>query len=127
MLYSFLSPNRYKHPFFLSGRGGGGGGGGDVPPLNCLEIIVVTTLNSPVPSVLATLHIGDFLDIVLKPQGGNPVVVAQTAGADVAGSITSDVLPSLIRCITDGFRYNARVLEIDGGRCRVQIRPISQK
>jgi hypothetical protein len=113
--------------FFLSGRGGGGnGGGGEAPPLDCLALIVTTTLNSPVPSVLATLRVDDVLEIVLKQQGANRIVVAQTAGSDVAGSITSDILPNLIRCITQGIRYNARVLEIDGGRCRVQIRPVTQ-
>lgn len=106
------------------GNSGGGGGGGGIrasPTISCDTLIFRTPLNSPVPAVVRSLHVGDRLDVVaLSPSG--PAVVRDSGGND-AGSITSTQLLDLLACIAQGFRYSAVVFAISGGTVQVEIRP----
>jgi hypothetical protein len=106
----------------MSGHGGGGGGGGgsdDTP--QCDKLTTKVILNSPDSKVLNKLKVGDVLIVQLqKPTG--PVVVV-TRDGKVAGSITSAILTSLIRCLELGNQYVAEVLELSAGKCQVLIRP----
>jgi hypothetical protein len=125
----------------MSGGGGGGGdtwrpeptpvvrksglgeqGGGERPSTPC-DLVENTTLNSPVRAVIATLRVGDVLDVTLDP-GPPQRLLAQRGNGDIAGSITSPSMLQLIRCITRGnYSYEAEVLSIRGAICQVQIRP----
>ena len=111
----------------MSGPGGGGGGGGGVPPptgVDCLRLVIRTTLNSPNPKVVAKLKKNDQLAI--EAQGERGPVVAKDSGGNIAGTVTGQELLDLLRCIADGFEYIAIVREISGGKVDVEIRPKSK-
>lgn len=109
-----------------AGGGGGGGGGGFSPPsgTDCQLLVLRTTLNSPDHSVVSTLKKGSELDIEVTGKRG-PVVVKDSLG-NIAGSITSQQLLDLIKCIDDGNIYVAIVRDISGGKVDVEIRIKSQ-
>lgn len=99
---------------------GGGGGGGD-PSDNC-DIRERTRLNSPDRTVLSTLRVGDVLK--LRLENGPPVVLlALDPRGRPAGSITSPMLPQIVRCIRLGRTYEAEIQVINGAVCEIQIRP----
>lgn len=99
------------------GKGGGGGGGGQPDPC---EIVEITALNSVNRTVLATLRVGDVLDVVF--QAGPPQqLLAQTRGQTV-GSITSPSMPQIIQCIRAGHAYEAEIKSIRGAICQVEVR-----
>ncbi len=107
----------------MSGSGGGGGGFGGIRPGpsdvdNC-DIVETTTLSSPKPEVIATLAVGDLLDVSLSDR----VLLAVTSAGEVAGSLTPPALADLLRCIGTGHSYVAEVTTLSGGRCEVRIRP----
>lgn len=97
-------------------RGGGGGG----PDGNDCDLRFRTPLASPVAAVVSTLGPGDVLDLRLDDTGGVRVVVAVTAGGDVAGSIV-DHIRQLIRCIQEGNSYDATVHTVTGGAVVVDV------
>lgn len=103
----------------LAGGGGGGGGGSSSDPCHILEI---ANLNSVNRTALATLRIGDQLDVVLL-NGPPQRLLAETNGTTV-GSITSRSLPQLILCIAKGHAYQAEVAAISGAICQVRIHPL---
>lgn len=106
----------------MSGSGGGGGYASDETP-NCQLLSIQTSLASPIPAVVATLKIGDILDVVLTPPVG-PVQVITKSGKVAGAIITPPNLAQLIQCITDGNTYSARVLEINGANCKVLIKHV---
>jgi hypothetical protein len=88
----------------------------------CPDFFEPTVLSSPVPRVLAALKPGDKLNVeIFRLAGGRPLLVARADG-EIAGSITFAGAGQLIRCLTEGYRYIAIVLEVDGGDCSVEIR-----
>lgn len=99
-----------------SGGGGEGGTGGGDP----CSLIEDTNLNSPVPTVVATLKPGEVLAVRLVP--GPPVrVVVQTAAGLTAGSITGAKLPQIIKCLEAGVDYKADVVSVKGAAVRVRV------
>jgi len=86
---------------------------------DCSQLMVRTILASPVAAVLQSVNIGDQLLLRLEP--GRSVVIAVDPSGRAAGSIISPDLHNLIDCIRQGNSYTAKVLEIEGGRCVVQI------
>lgn len=101
-----------------SGSGGGGGGTSGEP----CDITELTTLNSPDRTVVATLRIGDVLEVRL--QAGPPRQLVAVAGSAVAGSITSPKSAQIIQCISQkGWTYVAEVRSIRGGLCQIEVRP----
>lgn len=95
---------------------GGEGGGGDDP----CAIHEVTTINSPDRTVLATLRVGEVLDLILD-NGPPRRLLARTAGGQIAGSITSPSLAQLIRCMQDDVAYGLEILSLRGAVCQVRI------
>jgi len=72
--------------------------------------------------VIAGVRVGDILNVVF--QAGPPQrLVAQTQAGAVAGSITSPLMPQIIRCIQNGYSYVAEVLSVHGAICQIRIRP----
>jgi len=109
----------------MSGSSGGGpirstggsfGGGQD----DC-DISEQTVLNSPVPSVIGSLAIGEELTVHFEP-GPPQRLVAQNNATQVAGSITSPAMVRLIACIQKGNEYVALVMKLSGGACTIDIR-----
>jgi hypothetical protein len=100
--------------------GGGTGGGGDGDdPCNIVEIV---PLNSPQPAVVATLSVGDVLDVNLNRQGANPVLEV-LANGHRAGALTHRNHVRIITCIDAGRTYRAVVVSIRGGSVEVRIEP----
>jgi hypothetical protein len=107
----------------VSGGGGGGGpgggfGGGDDTP--CDQLRFRTSIASPQPAA-SELKVGDVLRVELS--SGPPAVIHLVdSNGNVVGSLISRVA-DLLRCIQDGFDYEAEVMEINGGGIAVDVRP----
>lgn len=102
-----------------SGRGGGGGGG-DPDPCDIVEIV---PLNSPQPSVIATLTLGDVLIVNLNRSGPSPVLEILASGGRRAGALTHRNHVRIIGCIDAGRAYQAVVVNIRGGSVEVRVEP----
>lgn len=117
----------------MSGSGGGGGGGsggGGYSPTdskkNCEDLTFETMLNSPDPSVINQMSIGDILDVeIVATQGVNVVgALRRNTTRDLAGTIT-DYLRELLRCLqSSNVSYEAEVLSINGGIVRVRVESV---
>lgn len=111
-----------------SGFGPGGGfsgglGGGAIGENFCISVAEQTPLNSPVPHVISSLRVGDFLDLQIQGTPSRPILVAiDTKTSSVAGSVTFRNLPNLLNCISNGHQYIAEILSLSGGSCVVLIR-----
>jgi hypothetical protein len=112
----------------MSGSGGGSGrigvdGGGESSPGDCGSLVVETTLNSPVSAVVASLKKDDKLLVEVRVgSGGVNSLVAKNAAGQIAGSLTPPSLIKILKCIENGFRYVAVVLnDVKGGVVRVRI------
>lgn len=105
----------------MSGGGsyGGGGGGGPDEGVNCNSLRFRTSLNSPVPAVIATLKVKDELTLAQKKADG-PLLAIAPSGA-VAGSIAGSLLLQLLRCMEEGHGYKAVVIKVTGGNVEVEI------
>lgn len=92
--------------------------------MTCERFTEVTVLLKPDMAVLASLSVGDVLDIEIDPNVG---VVAMTAGQYV-GSIVIDPskMDKLIDCIDGGTCYKGTVIELDipNGVCRIRIHAV---
>ncbi len=100
------------------GKGSDGGGTG----AGACNIVERTKINSPDPTVRATLRQNDILDV--DYDAGPPKrLLARTTSGSTLGSITSPSMPQLIQCIISGYRYEAVVLAISGGMIEVQVQP----
>lgn len=107
----------------MSGSGGGGGGGGDPHPPSCETLAFVTQLVSTVPTVVATMKVGDVLDVALSSMKGQTIVQVLHNG-QVAGGLTGLDANRLRACMDDGHPYKATVLSINGGQVRVRVEHI---
>lgn len=104
----------------MSGGGGGGGGGGGSTPSPCETLRFEAQLTSPQAVVVATLSVGDFLDVALANLKGQTVVQVLKSG-QVAGGLTGPDAARLRACLDDGHNYVASVLGINGGQVRVRV------
>lgn len=108
-------------------RSSGGGSSGGAPEWSCLSLVKRVALNSPVPAVVASLHVSQVLELVRVPSttGGFGRIEAQTNTGVTAGSITFDGVRRLWDCMERGHRYDATVTEMPvGGRCVVELRHV---
>lgn len=104
----------------MSGSGGGGSfGGGGMSDFDCNNVYINTTIMSPDPTVLATVSQGDILVVSLRSATGPLVAVTDVGG--VLGTIATMELASLIKCISDGNAYKAKITEIIGGKVQILI------
>lgn len=96
---------------------GGVGGSGSA---DCTSLRLDKALEAPVPSVVATLTVGDVLAVALQP--GPPPVVALSAPAGLAGS----VVPTnrLLDCLRQGVPFEAEVTFANAGAVRVEVRAV---
>ena len=101
------------------GGGAGGGAGGNADPC---AIFQMAPLNSPRPSVVNTLAVGDILEISLNESSGRPVLEVISSGG-VAGALTHTGHVKLIDCIRQGRSYQAVVVSKSGGAVDLQVQP----
>lgn len=103
------------------GRGGGGGGGGSSDPC---DIVQTAALNSPKPTVVSTLNVGDVLDVVLGGSSARPILEVHTPAGSVAGSLTHRGHVEIIDCIAAGNTYEAVVVQKSGGIVTVRVQRV---
>lgn len=99
---------------------GGGSSTWDAPISSCDRLVIETQLSSPQPGVVATLQVGDVLEVALQQSGAVAVVVALRNGV-IAGGIAATSLNQLRECIEGGTIYEATVISVNGGQIRVRI------
>jgi hypothetical protein len=107
---------------------GGGGSGGEVPLLGprpevpCANLAFDTPLTSPDQAIVQTLSVRDLLSLELR-QGasGRNMVAAVTQAGHLAGAIT-DRTADLIRCLQEGFEFQAEITGINGGWVDLAVR-----
>ena len=102
---------------------GGGGDYGGVRPdkkIPCDQLVFQAILQSPEPTVVGQLKKDDILEVIAAGDTGPVNAVHSEHG--IAGSIVSNI-SNLLDCLTNGFEYSASVLESQGGRVTVEVRP----
>jgi hypothetical protein len=69
---------------------------------------------------VATLHVGDILEVRLSahPRTGADVL----NGGQVVGAVTGQKMYDLVRCLQNGYPFEAEVLVLNGGMCTVEVR-----
>lgn len=103
--------------------GGSGGdryyeptGGGDFQNCDLDEIIPV---NSPVPSVVNTINVGDPVDIVLASNPKRIQVI--TATGQTLGSLTWTGLARIMNCLENGETYKGEIISINNGAIEIRV------
>jgi hypothetical protein len=100
--------------------GGEGYGGGSGPRYTDCKLDIITHIATPNPAVIATLKVGDVLDVVLQAARGPVVLITKTK--QQAGGILPDAIAELIQCISEGNNYQAKVIDKKGGNVQVRIK-----
>lgn len=107
----------------------GSSGDGGIPSINrpnqnenCEGLVINTNLASPQVEVIETLSQGDILTIAIASDQG-PIQALNQEG-NLAGNIISREQVKLLNCIIAGTTYEAEVLSVIDGQCKVQIRSI---
>lgn len=107
----------------MSGGGGSSGGyfgGGPTEDVSCDKLSFEAQIVSPQPAIVATLSVGEMLDVELANVKSQLVVQATKAGQPVGGLAGPDAT-KLRNCLNDGHRYRAVVRFISGGQVRVHV------
>lgn len=105
----------------MSGSGGSGGpSGSNDGYTDCESLAFETNLSSPKANVVATLSVGSVLDVEVRQQGTQSIVVA-IFGGNVAGGLATPQLQRLRQCIANGVRFRADVLFIREGQVKVRV------
>lgn len=99
-----------------SSQGAGGGTGGSAIS-SCRNVNQYVDLVSPKPAI-ENISEGDVLRVVIR---GESVLVV-TEDREPVGAISEIWTGDLIDCIEQGYSYEAEVLVLDGGTCRVNVR-----
>jgi len=108
----------------MSGSSGGGSGSGGVGDgVSCSNLKFDMQLSSPQAAVVATLSIGDVLDVGIAGLNGTQVLQVSKQGQAVGGLVGS-FAAKLRECILGGTVYDATVLTVLGGQVRVHVEPI---
>jgi len=105
-----------------SGGGGSGGGGGTYDDAPCDRLRFDAQITSPQAPVVATISVGDVLDVVVATMHG-VLVVQVLKNGQVAGGLAGPDASRLRNCIDKGFVYRAVVLAVLGGQVRVRVEP----
>ncbi len=96
-------------------------GSGGSSQQDCRTLSGQGTIMSPVPAVLATLSVGEYLDITLRTVTSLQGV---TASGQVVGGVfvnPSSLQSAIIACINDGNEYQGRITSLVGGSCELII------
>ncbi len=92
----------------------------NINDINCSAFSGRGTIMSPSAAVLATLAVGDILNINLRTAAA---VQAWTQARQLVGTVffTNDVSLPLIHCLNEQFTYQARITSLVGGSCELLI------
>lgn len=106
----------------MSGSGGGSAGGGasgtqDSP---CDNLKFEARISSPKPAVVATLVVGDVLDIAVTNMKGQ-IVVEVLKNSNGVGGLTGPDATRLRNCMDQGHKYKATVRNLNGGQVLVKV------
>lgn len=101
-----------------SGGGSGGGGGYDDAP--CERVRFEAQITSPQAPVVATISVGDVLDVIIATMQ-NVLVVQVLKNGQVAGGLAGPDASRLRNCMEQGYSYRAVVLSVLGGQVRVRV------
>ena len=102
----------------MSGGDSGGYGGGYTSQKDCDNLFIKVRLSSVNESIIEELSVSDILSIALLDNS----IVAQK-GSDIAGSIASREIIDLLECIKEGKAFIATVVEVNDGKCIVNVAP----
>lgn len=102
----------------MSGSGGGISPSFKNEELLCEDISFSTKLASPNPDVIATLNVGDLLEILSEPPSG---LRAYTKDGKLAGSLLTSYRNKLNICLAEGYRYVGKVSKLSGGSCEIYV------
>ena len=88
------------------------GGGGETPytptpVLPCDQVKLQVTLQSPQPEVVAGLVEQELLAVSLETDDGIRRVAVRK-GSDLAGTVVATGIENLIRCLQQGFAFEAQ-------------------
>jgi len=89
------------------------------PTSPCSQLSFRAPLTSPKPQILQALKVGEVLTIHLDPTPPHAVIVSFRGTP--AGTLTGPDISQLVRCIQNGFQYAAKVLEVAGSVCVVEV------
>jgi hypothetical protein len=104
-----------------SNPGSGAGGGGAADQGDPCNIRTLATLRSPSARVVALISVGDDLEVRINAAPGIEVLEAFHSMHGRVGVIDCPEEQSIIECISQGHRYQARVRRIQGGAVTVDI------
>lgn len=102
-----------------------GSSGGYMPVIassintDCSNLSFVTSLTSPVASVVVTLKIGDILYVELVQPSSLQVF---DSNGVLVGSLLTAHRDAMISCIHKGFEFVATINRINGGSCDVRVK-----
>jgi hypothetical protein len=100
-------------------RGSGTGSGGDDP---CDGLEEFTDLLSPKPDLVKDLRRKQVLDLVLR-KGEPPILVCTREAKPIpVGSVVPLMLEMLLECMATGKEFEAEVVSVVGGNCKLAIR-----
>ncbi len=102
--------------------GGNGPSEKDQRPLDslgkdCSSTEIVAVLQSPRETTLSRLRLGDLLGVIYFE---NKVLIINNDD-EVVGSITGKNMAQLASCIIKKHNYQAEIVQINGGNCKVKI------
>lgn len=110
--------------------GGGGSGRDDLGPavgggFDQCSLSYEAPINSPKPSILGPLSVGDILDVVVIPTGSSSTLAVKDSRGNIGGSLTFFGYLQVINCIVQqGVVYSAEILSIAGGVYTVRVAPV---
>ena len=98
-------------PDYSFGAGAGG--------TSCSGITRHLALQAPDSDIVATLEVGDLMELILH-DGDAPTIAVTTSDGNEAGAIMPD--QALIDCLRLGVRYVAEARSISGGQVLLAVR-----
>lgn len=104
----------------MSGSSGSGGGGGVYDDAPCDRLRFEAQITSPQGPVVATISVGDALEIMTATMQ-NVLVVQVLKNGQIAGGLAGPDASRLRNCMEQGYTYRAIVVSVNGGQVRVRV------
>jgi len=102
----------------MSGGDSGGFGGATIPQRDCDDLAIRVRLSSVNEDALETIIVSDILSIEILE---NSIVAKKDLL--IVGSIASREVVRLLECIKEGKVFIGTVLEVNEGKCIINITP----
>ena len=105
----------------MGGSNSGGWAASSSSMGGCETLTFDAQLNSPQPTTISSLSVGERLSVALSPPPGQVVRIEKNGL--LAGVVTGSNTGRLVGCLQEGFVFEAEVLAVAGGMCTVRILP----